>query len=217
MPCDINSKHFRAWFIKQINELSVKIKTRRKDKEVIFEDRKIRINARFTRLSDKDESTRCSLDYGVHWDGTHERIIDTVSRALKQLPNTQPTLVIMVPAMPFGLDESQVLTAMFSFPKITFPIVTSVDDESEKLAKQDTGIHYDLEGIVQPSKRTRLSAIGIWHHQWTNKPCGSLHIYHNPLTAKSIDHRVLQVAGIYQLVPKNNGTMEWIPDRPKKG
>jgi len=216
LPNDINANHFRAWFVNQLKELTGKLKTPRKDRELVFIDNKVKIKVTFTRLWKEDNATLCSLDLGVHCDGTHERIIDTISRALKQVPNTQPTMVIIAPSIPFGIDETQVLTAMFSSPKITFPIYTNVVPENVKNVEENPSIHYDLEGIVQPRLRTRLSAVGIWHQEWTEQPGGSLHIYHNPLTAKAIDPHLLKVAGVYQLIPQNKGTMEWIPEKPKK-
>ena len=104
---------------------------------------------------------------------------------------------------------------MFSLPKVTYQLYTE-PATGERHKDSDSSIHYDLQGIVQKSIRKRLSAVGVWHHKWTKESFGALDIYHNPLAAKQIPYHVLEMPNVCQLVPKEIGTMEWMPSRPSE-
>ena len=177
--------------------------------DVVNEDDIIKVKVKFTKMWANEKPTLCSMTWGAENLELHERVKEVVDGALEQLPDTKPTLVVIVPSVAFGVDEFQMLAVMFSFPKVTYNIDTAS-------SKQEPTVHYDLQGIVQQSIRTRLSAVGVWHHQWTKEPQGSLDIYHNPLRAKEISYHILKLPNVCQLIPEGEGTMEWMPNRPSQ-
>jgi hypothetical protein len=214
LQCDIVPRHFRAWFKQQILTLRENVKAIGQEVESFFEDgcennKVVKIKVEFSRDREYDLPTTCNLFFGLMKVELHERVKEVVDGALGQLPDTKPTLVVVVPAITFGIDEFQMLTAMFSFPKVTY-------NTGIAPIEQEPTVHFDLQGIVQQSIRTRLSAVGVWHHEWTKAPQGSLDIYHNPLRAKEISHGILELPNVCQLIPKGEGTMEWMPNRPSQ-
>ena len=156
--------------------------------------------------------TRCDHTSGG-FRNLHERVIEVIDGALNQLPDNQPTLVVVASTEWVSLDESSMVAAMFSLPKVTYKLYTE-PATGERQKYSDSSIHYELQGVVQKAIRKRLSAVGVWHHKWTHAPSGSLDIYHNPLSAKQIPYKVLELPNICQLIPKSEGIMEWIPNRP---
>jgi len=222
LPCDVIPRRFRPWFIQQIKILADEIKKIGQQRELIFEDSTnddstIRIKVAFTKMWDDDKPTLCSMSWSS-WSSMsdnekelYERVKEAIDGSLAQLPATTPNLVVVAPAIAFGIDEFQMLAAMFSFPKLTI-----YQGTTPTATKREPTAHYDLQGLVQQSIRTRLSAVGVWHHKWTKEPQGSLDVYHNPLRAKEISHRVLELPSVYQLIPSGVGTMEWIPNRPSE-
>jgi len=212
LPCDVVPKHFRAWLSKTTDILKDQMTNLHQEQELIFEDPlgdglTIRIKLKFIKMFDKDLPTECSLFSGPEKIETYERVKQVTDYALSQLPNTQPTLVIIADQTPLELDEFQMTAAMFSFPKITFRRGTQIEEES-------SSVYYDLTGIVQQSVRTRISAVGAWHQQWTKEMTRTLTIYHNPLSARPIAPQILKLEGIRQLVPAGNGRMQWTPSAP---
>ena len=212
LPVDVIPKSFKAWLRRQLGALTCDMKVGER-REVIFEDGNrdheiVRIEVQFTKISDEMYPTGCDHSWSGNGE-VHERLKTTIDGALAQLPNDRPTLVIIVPALDFGIDEFQMLAAMFSYPKVTYNIGTSISEQKSE-------IHYNLQGIVQSSIRTRLSAVGVWHHKWTKEPKGSLDIYHNPLCARQISPDTFTLPMVCQLVPEGEGTMVWIPNRPQR-
>jgi hypothetical protein len=216
LECDAVPRHFRPWLERKIIDLK-KILTREgQQQELIFRDRaengnNIEVAVQFTRLYDNDWPTRCDHTSGG-FRNLHERVIEVIDGALNQLPDNQPTLVVIASTEWVGLDESSMMAAMFNLPKVTYTLVTGLAVNNKQ--QKDSTIHYDLQGIVQKSIRKRLSAVGVWHQKWTQEPSGALDIYHNPLATKQIPYHVLEMPNVYQLVPKEMGTMEWMPSRP---
>jgi hypothetical protein len=211
LSCDMAPRRFKAWLTRQLRSLTLDMEVG-EERELTFEDRAddgplIMIKVQFTKIHDT-HPTLCSNQWGAQKIEDHERVKEVVDGALAQLPDTKPTLVIIVPALDFGIDELQMLTAMFSFPKVTYNLGTSISE-------QDSKIHFSLEGIVKPTIRTRLSAVALWHHEWTKEPRGSLDIYHNPLSARQIAPSVFALSGVCQLVPEGEGIMVWVPNRPQ--
>lgn len=212
LESDIVPRHFRPWLQRQINYLRGELTQPYQKRELIFtdtfEDGSVaEVKVEFMRWHDNDLPTACDLSSGMNQVNLHERVIEVIDGALDQLPDNQPTLVVIASTAWVGLDESEMIAAMFSLPKVMFTMGTAV-------SKQELTAHYDLQGIVQQSIRTRLSAVGVWHHKWTKDPQGALDIYHNPLGARQIPYHVLELRCVCQLVPKCEGTMEWIPNRP---
>lgn len=212
LECDIAPKRFRPWLQRQISYLRGELPHPNQERELMFTDTSknggvAEVKATFVRMPQGELPTTCDMFSGVVRINLHERVIEVIDGALEKLPDNQPTLVVIASATWVGLDEFEMIAAMFSLPKVTFTIGTAV-------SKQELTVHYDLQGIVQPSIRTRLSAVGVWHHKWTKDPQGSLDIYHNPLRAKEISHHILGLPNVCQLIPKGEGTMEWIPNRP---
>ncbi len=211
LPCDMAGRRFRPWFTQQVRTLALEIKTVGQSRELIFKDvinaeTIIRVKVTFTKMWDDEKPTLCSMSWGKENKELHERVKSVIDAALGQLPDTEPTLVVVAPAI-LGIDEFQMLAAMFSFPKVTIGTAPS---------KQEPTVHYDLQGIVQQSIRKRLSAVGVWHQKWTKEPQGSLDIYHNPLRAREISYQIFELPSVYQLIPKVEGIMEWIPNRPSQ-
>jgi len=214
LPCDIATRRFRPWFKQQVSALALEMKAVGQSRELIFEDvinkdTVIRVKVGFTKMWVDEKPTLCSMSWGKETKELHERVKSVIDTALGQLPDTEPTLVVVAPAIPFGIDEFQMLAAMFSVPKVTYY-------QGPAPTKQEPRVHYDLQGIVQESIRTRLSAVGVWHHKWTREPQGSLDIYHNPLRAREISYHILELPNVCQLIPKGAGTMEWTPNRPSQ-
>lgn len=216
LQSDVIPNRFRAWLQRQVNALRGELTEPHQARELIFKDpfddgsvTKVKVKVEFVREQDDDLPTTCNMFSGVVQVKLHERVKSVIDEALGQLPDTEPTLVIVAPAIAFGIDEFQMLAAMFSFPKVTY-------NTGIALSEQEPTVHYDLQGIVQESIRTRLSAVGVWHHKWTKDPQGSLDIYHNPLRAKEISHHILELLNVCQLIPKSVGTMEWTPNRPSE-
>ena len=158
--------------------------------------------------------TRCDHTSGG-FRNLHERVIEVIDGALNQLPDNQPTLVVVASTEWVSLDESSMVAAMFSLPKVTYKLYTE-PATGERQKYSDSSIHYELQGVVQKAIRKRLSAVGVWHHKWTHAPSGSLDIYHNPLGVKQIPYKVLELPNVCQLVPKGEGIMEWVPNRPPR-
>jgi hypothetical protein len=219
LECDVVPKHFRPWIERQIIELREELTKEGQQKELIFRDSakngdKIEIAVQFTRLHDNDLPTSCGHTSGGFCD-LHERVIQVIDGALNQLPDNQPTLVVVASTESVGLDEPTVMAAMFSLPKVTYRLYTE-PATGERQVDSDTSIHYELQGVVQKVIRKRLSAVGVWYHQWMPEPSGSLDVYHNPLGAKQIPCKILELPNVCQLIPKGEGTMEWVPNRPSR-
>lgn len=213
LPCDVIPNRFRTWFERQVETLTLEINNLGQSRNVVFEclnndGSSTRIMVEFAKLADYKQPTSS----GIHWDHNklelHKRVKEAVNKALRQLPDNKPNLVVVAP-LSFDIGQQQMLAAMLSFPKVTIY-------QSTKPIKQEPTSHYDLQGIVQKSIRTRLSAVGVWHHKWSKDSQGSLDIYHNPLRAKEISHRILELPNVCQLIPKGVGTMEWVPNRPSQ-
>jgi len=168
----------------------------------------------FTRLYDKDLPTRCDHSSGG-FRNLHERVIEVIDGALGQLPDNQPTLVVVASTEWVGLDENSMMAAMFSLPKVTYRLYTEPPTDEQR-KDTDSSIHFELQGVVQKAIRKRLSAVGVWHHKWTPELSGLLDIYHNPLGARQIPYKVLELPKVCQLVPKSEGIMEWVPSRPPR-
>lgn len=212
LPRDVVPNRFRAWLRRNVDILKGQITSLHQEQELIFEDHLgdeliIRIKLKFIKMRDEDLPTECSLFSGPERIETYESVKQVTDYALRQLPNTQPTLVVIADQTALGLDEFQMTAAMFSVPKVTFRRGTHIEEES-------SSVHYDLAGIVQHSIRTRISAVGVWHQQWTKKITRTLTIYHNPLAARPIAPELLRLEGITQLVPAGKGRMQWIPSTP---
>ncbi len=215
LECDIVPRHFRAWLKRQVASLKKVLTKLDQQREITFKDKSengsvTEVEIVFVKYLDDDMPTSCDLTSGG-FSNLRERVIEVIDGALSQLPDNQPTLVVIASAKWVGLGESEMLTAMFSYPKVTYTLITEAAINKQQ---EDSTIHYDLQGIVQKSIRKRLSAVGVWHHKWTQEPSGALGIYHNPLAAKQIPYHVLKVPNVCQLVPKGEGTMEWMPNRP---
>lgn len=211
---DVVPRRLRPWLQRQVNRLTVELTQPHQEQELIFTDtsddgRVAEVKVKFVRMQDENLPTTCNMFSGVFWVNLHERVIEVIDGALEQLPDNQPTLVVIASTGWVGLDEFEMIAAMLSLPKVTFAMGTAV-------SKQEPTVHYSLQGIVQESIRTRLSAVGVWHHKWTKAPQGALDVYHNPLGARQITYRVLELPNVCQLVPKGEGTMEWIPNRPSQ-
>lgn len=211
---EVVPRHFRPWLKWQISDLREELTDLYQERELIFADTfddgsVIEVKVKFVRIESDGLPTACDLWCGVRQVELHERVKEVIDGALEQLPDNQPTLVVVASTAWVGLDKVGMLAAMFSFPKVTFTRGTAMN-------KQELSVHYDLEGIVQPSIRTRLSAAGVWHHKWTKEPQGSLDVYHNPLGARQIPYHVLELPNVCQLVPKGKSTMEWTPNRPSE-
>lgn len=215
LPCDIIPRRFRVWLTRQLAALASDVKEIGEEREVVFGDEAddgslIKIKVQFIRTADNHLTLCENLWWGEDEKiQVHERVKEVVDGALAQLPDTKPNIVIVVPALDFGIDELQMLTAWFSFPKVTYNIGTSISEQKSEL-------HYSLQGIVRPSMRKRLSAVGVWHHEWTKEPKGSLDIYHNPLCARQISPDTFTLPMVCQLVPEGEGIMKWIPNRPQR-
>lgn len=214
LPCDIAPRRFRAWLTRQLTALALDVREIGEEREAVFEDEAddgslIMIKVQFTKIYDT-YPTLCDNQWWGEDEKiqVHERVKKVVDGTLAQLPDTKPNVVIVVPDFDFGIDELQMLTAMFSFPKVTYNLGTSISE-------QDSKIHYSLEGIVKPTTRTRLSAVALWHHEWTKESKGSLDIYHNPLGARQIAPSVFALSRVCQLVPEREGIMVWVPNRPQ--
>ncbi|MBN1693012.1 MAG: hypothetical protein JW845_05600 [Dehalococcoidales bacterium] len=219
LECDIVPRHFRPWLERKISYLKKELKKEGEQKELIFEDNtedgsNVKVLVGFTRLSENDIPTGCDHISGG-FSNLHERVIEVIDGALSQLPDNQPTLVVVASTEWVGLDESSMMAAMFSLPKVTYRLYTEPNTIKQQI-DTDSSIHYDLQGVVQKTIRKRLSTVGVWHHKWTKEPAGSLDIYHNPLAKKQIPYTVLEAPNIYQLIPKGKGTMEWVPNHPPK-
>jgi len=219
LECEVVAGHFRPWVERQIINLKKELTKEGQQKEVIFKDKaengsSVEVTVQFTRLYDKDLPTSCDHSSGG-FRNLHERVIDVIDGAVNQLPDNQPTLVVVASTEWVGLDESSMMAAMFSLPKVTYKLYTE-SAVGECQNNSDSSIHYELQGVVQKSIRKRLSAVGVWHHQWTLEPSGTLDIYHNPFRAKQIPHTVLQLPNVCQLIPKGEGIMEWVPNRPPR-
>jgi len=210
LQCDVVPRRFRGWLRQVVRQLDSVRKTAEETTEQIFEDidnqgNIVKVKVEFTKSPVKEQPTLCS--WGSEISDIVDRAKEEINGALEQLPNTKPALVVLVPSVPFGIDELEMIAVMFSSPKLTYWTGVAV-------GAQEPTIHYDLQGIVQPSIRRRLSAVGVWHHKWTREPQGSLDIYHNPLGRTEISHHVLALPNVYQLIPKTKGTMEWTPNAP---
>ncbi len=203
LPCDIVPCHVRTWLAMELNTLNNETDSSHQEKRSIFEDvvngLPIKIMFWFRRVSNTKVPTGCGLDWGdlLRAPG---RVKNAVNSALRQLPDTKPTLVILSYAVGLNIDEGDMLASMFSSPKI--------------IPGRPSTMYYDLQGIVQEAVRTRLSAVGVWHHKWTKSPKGSMDIYHNPKCAKELPYRLFEIPNVYQLIPETNGIMKWIPSRP---
>ena len=164
----------------------------------------------YNKLQSLPESDwRCSMFIGKNDEVQKRR--DCIIRLLDFAEGQGILDVVIADTESVGLRESAMISAIFSRPKITYRLVTEpVISEQQEVST----IHYDLQGIVQKSIRTRLSAVSLWHHKWTREPSGALDIYHNPKAAKQIPYRVLEIPNVCQLVPKEMGIMEWTPSRP---
>ena len=210
---DVVPRRFRAWLHRHIASLGEELSQPGQERELVFSDTVrdgtiTKVKVMFIRMQGDDHATTCDMSSGLREGNVHERVIGIVDRALEQLPDDQPTLVVITSTEWIGLDEFEMLASMFSCPKVTFALGAA------RTSGEETTIHYGLEGIVQQSIRTRLSAVGVWHHRWTPDPQGALDVYHNPLAARNISHQVLQLPNVRQLVPTGEGTMEWTPNRP---
>lgn len=219
LECDVVPRRFRPWIEQQIIDLKKELIKQGQQKEVIFKDKSknsssVEVIVQFTKMYDKDLPTRCDHSFGG-FGNLHERVIAVIDGALNQLPDNQPTLVIIASKEWVGLDESSMIAAMFSLPKVTYRLYTE-PPKVEQQKDTDSSIHYDLQGIVQPKIRKRLSAVGVWHQKWTRESSGSLDVYHNPLAVKQIPFTVLATSNLCQLIPKSEGIMEWVPNRPPK-
>lgn len=217
LECDVVPRHFRPWVERQITNLKMELTKEGQQKGLIFKDRaengnKIEVAVEFTRLYDNDLPTRCDHTSGG-FRNLHERVIKVIDGALNQLPDNQPTLVVIASTEWVGLDESSMMAAMFSLPKVTYRLYTEPATGKQQ-KDSDSSIHYNLQGVVQEVIRKRLSAVGVWHHKWAQAPSGSLDIYHNPLGARQIPYEVLELSNVCQLIPKGDGIMEWVPNRP---
>lgn len=214
LECDVVPKHFRAWLQRQVTSLKGVLTQLDQQQQITFKDKSedgsiTEIEADFVKCRDDDLPTSCGFTSGG-LSNLRKRMIEVIDGALGQLPDNQPTLVVI--ASPgWSLGKNEMLAAMFSPPKITYKMSTEPVVNKQQ---EDLTLLYDLEGIVQPAIRTRLSAVGAWHHKWTKEPQGSLEIYHNPLCGKQIPHHALEAPNVCQLVPKERGTMEWTPSRP---
>lgn len=215
LECDIVPSHFRSWLKREITGLRKELTKEGKQKELVFKDSSedssiTEVAVGFTRLSDSDLPTTCNHTSGG-FISLHKRVIEVIDGALVQLPDNQPNLVVIASTELVGLDERSMMAAMFSLPKVTYTLITEPGASKQQI---DSDVHYNLEGIVQKTIRKRLSAVGLWHHNWTKEPSGSLDIYHNPLAAKQIPYSTLEAPNVYQFIPKDEGTMEWMPNRP---
>lgn len=209
LQCAIVPRRFRRWLKRELDSV---MRTAEETTELIFEDADsqgniVRVKVEFTRIPVKEQPTLCSMSWGSGKSDMVDRAKEVIDGALGQLPNTKPALVVLVPSVPFGIDELEMIAVMFSFPKLTFRTGVAI-------GAQEPTIHYDLQGVVQPSVRRRLSAVGVWHHKWTREPQGSLDIYHNPLRRREISHYVLTLPNVHQLIPKAKEIMEWTPNLP---
>jgi hypothetical protein len=219
LECDVVPRHFRPWVERQIANLKKELIREGEQKELVFKDKAengngIEVAVGFTRLYDSDLPTRCDHSSGG-FRNLHERVIGVIDGALNQLPDNQPTLVVVASTEWVGLDENLMMAAMFSLPKVTYRLYTEPPtDEQQK--DSDSSIHYELQGVVQKAIRKRLSAVGVWHHKWAPEPSGLLDIYHNPLGGRQIPYKVLELPNICQLIPKGEGIMEWVPNRPPR-
>lgn len=214
---EVVAGHFRPWVERQITNLKKNLKKKGQQKSLLFEDKaengsSIEVAVSFTRLHDDDLPTPCSHTSGG-FRNLHNRVIEVIDGALNQLPNNQPTLVVVANKDLAGLDETSMMAAMFSLPKITYKLYTE-PPRVEQQKDSDSSIHYDLQGIVQKTIRKRLSAVSVWHQKWTQELSGSLDVYHNPLSTKQIPFTVLEAPHVCQLIPKSEGIMEWVPNHP---
>jgi hypothetical protein len=219
LECDVVPRHFRPWVKRQINELKKELTKEGQQKEFIFKDKdensnSIEVAIQFTRLYDKDLPTRCDHTSGG-FRNLHERVIEVIDGALNQLPDNQPTMVVVASTEWVGLNVFSMMAAMFSLPKVTYQLYTE-PATGERRKDSDSSIHYELQGVVQKAIRKRLSAVGVWHHKWTQAPSGLLDIYHNPLGARQILYKALEQTNVCQLIPKGEGIMEWVPNRPSE-
>lgn len=209
---DVIPRRFRPWLQRHIRYCRTRLTKLYQEYELIFTDKSeegaVEIKVEFTRIHDSDLPTVCDMSSGVNQIDLHERVKTVIDGSLKQLPDNQPTLVVIASTAWVGLDVNEMLAAMFSYPKVTFSVGVG------PIKPKDTTVHYSLEGIVQPSIRTRLSAAGVWHHSWARDSTGSLDIYHNPLASKVISPAVFALLNVCQLIPKDEHTMEWTPHRP---
>lgn len=211
---DVVPRRFRAWLQRQLTYLRGELTQPYQERELIFSDSSedgsvVEVKVEFVRWCDDDLPTACDRFSGVKQIDLHQRVIKIIDGALKKLPDNQPTLVVIASTAWVGLNERVMLAAMLSFPKVTVNIGTAP-------RKHELTVHYDLQGIVQSSIRTRLGAVGVWKHKWTKDPRGSLDIYHNPLRAREISYHILELPNVCQLIPKGEGTMEWMPKRPSE-
>jgi hypothetical protein len=218
LECDVVAGHFRPWVKRQIIDLKKELTKEGQQKGVIFQDKSdngdsIEAVIEFTRMYDNDLPTSCSHSSGG-FSNLHERVIEVIDGALSQLPDNQPTLVVVASTEWVGLDETSMIAAMFSLPKVTHRFYTEPPTGEQQKDATGSSIHFELQGIVQKTIRKRLSAVGVWHHKWTPEPAGLLDIYHNPFGARQIPYEVLEQPNVCQLVPKNDGIMEWMPARP---
>jgi hypothetical protein len=219
LECEVVAGHFRPWIERQIINLKKKLIKEGQQEEITFKDNaengsSVEVIVQFTRMYDKDLPTRCDHSSGG-FRNLHERVIEVIDGALGQLPDNQPTLVVVASTEWVGLDETTMTAAMFSLPKVTYKLYTKPPTDKQK-KETDSSVHFDLQGIVQQTIRKRLSAVGVWRQQWTPEPSGSLDIYHNPLGARQIPYKVLELPKVCQLVPKSEGIMEWVPNRPMR-
>jgi hypothetical protein len=219
LECDVVPRRFRSWIKCQTTNLKKELTKEGQQKALVFKDKanngdSVEVAVGFTRLYDNDLPTRCDCSSGG-FENLHERVIDVIDRALNQLPNNQPTLVVVASTESVDLDENSMIAAMFSLPKVTYRLFKE-PPTGEQQQDSDSSIHYELEGVVQKAIRKRLSAVGVWHHKWALESSGSLDIYHNPLGARQIPYEVLESPNVSQLIPRSEGTMEWVPNRPPR-
>jgi hypothetical protein len=214
---DIIPRHFRSWLQRQIRYMKKNLTQPRQEQELIFSDTSAdgsvtEAKVAFVRIQDDDLTiTACDMTSFGNTSNLPERIRQTIDDALEKLPDNQPTLVVIAGEPWVGLDEIEMIAAMFSYTKVAYKFYKG----PAPITPEAPTIYHSLEGIVQQSIRTRLSAVGVWHHKWTKDPEGTLEIYHNPLAAIQIPYHVMESLNVCQLIPKDKDTMEWMPNRPQ--
>lgn len=217
---DVVPKRFKPWLVSEIGLLKPLLTEIGASRDLVFKDKAaddsmLEISVSLVRCSENSLPTICNHSPGGFSD-LHERVKTVVDGALDQLPDNQPTLVIIANTEGVGLDEHTMTAAMFSLPKIRYRQYTeppSIDEGNEEEAAE---VYLTMQGIVQNGIRTRLSAVGLWHQYWKPEASGALDIYHNPRAAKPIPHEVLARADIYQWVRQGPDAMEWVPKRPSE-
>ena len=214
---DVTARRFRSWLRHKIDYLKGELTLPNHESQLTFSEtfdngNITEVQVTFVRMQNDDlPITACDMTSGNNQIDLRERVIQVVDGALEQLPDNQPTLVVIASEPLVGLGEIEMIAAMFSYTKVAYKFYKT----STPIKNEEPTIYYSLQGIVKQSIRKRLSVVGVWHHKWTKDPEGALDIYHNPLAARQIPYHVLELPNVCQLIPKGKDTLEWTPNRPQ--